>query len=69
MKTFEELIKSVKNRGYAFQMEILIRAMYAKYRIKEIPIKFVDRLMGKSKLGFKEVTTYFRSVMKLYLEL
>jgi hypothetical protein len=31
------------NRGYAFQMEVAVRAQYHGYRIEEVPIVFVDR--------------------------
>ena len=48
---FMDLVKDVKNGGYAFQMEIVIRAVYKGYRVEEVPITFVDRVMGKSKLG------------------
>lgn len=37
--------------------------------IDEIPITFVDRLMGKSKLGMNEIIIYLRTVFKLYSEL
>jgi len=47
-------------------MEIIVRAKYKGYRIEEIPISFVDRLMGKSKLGMNEVVSYFKSVLRLY---
>jgi dolichol-phosphate mannosyltransferase len=66
---FNELIKSIKNGGYAFQMEIMIRALDKDYKIEEIPITFVDRIMGKSKLGFSEIVTYFKTVMNLYFTL
>ena len=66
---FKDLIKEVKNGGYAFQMEIIIRAVYKKYKVEEIPITFVDRVMGKSKLGMGEILIYFDTVLDLYQEL
>ena len=66
---FMDLIKSIKNGGYAFQMEIIIRAVYAKYKVAEVPITFVDRIMGKSKLGMGEIVIYFNTVLDLYKEL
>jgi len=67
--TFLNLIKNIKNSGYAFQMEIIIRTIYAGYNVKEIPITFVDRLMGKSKLGMGEIIIYFNTVLELFCEL
>ena len=66
---FKQLITNINNSGYAFQMEIVIRAQYLGYKIGEIPITFVDRIMGKSKLGFKEIIIYFQTVISLYKEL
>ena len=64
-----KLVKEVKNGGYAFQMEIIIRAVYHGYHVEEIPITFVDRVMGKSKLGMGEIVIYFNTVLDLYQEL
>jgi dolichol-phosphate mannosyltransferase len=66
---FDTLIKSVKNSGYAFQMEMMIRAKNSGMKVAEVPITFVDRLMGKSKLGISEIVIYFRTVMWLYFTL
>ena len=67
--TFMKLIQNIKNGGYAFQMEIIIRAVYAGYHVEEVPITFVDRVMGKSKLGMGEIVIYFNTVLELYSEL
>lgn len=42
------------SRGYVFQMEILVRCRYAGLRIGEVPITFVDRVFGSSKMGGSE---------------
>ena len=44
----------VVSRGYVFQMEILVRCRYAGLRIGEVPITFVDRVFGSSKMGGSE---------------
>lgn len=66
---FDELMNVITNSGYAFQTEVIIRAQYKGYKICEVPIAFVDRLMGLSKLGFNEIITYFKTVFDLYLTL
>lgn len=33
-------------KGYAFQMEIMVRAKRLGFKIEEVPIIFVDRLFG-----------------------
>ncbi|RYH20329.1 hypothetical protein EON65_23800 [archaeon] len=56
----ENLIKSVKGRAYVFQMEIIVRARAQGCRIAEVPIIFVDRVYGASKLGGSEILAYIR---------
>jgi dolichol-phosphate mannosyltransferase len=41
----------VKSNGYAFQIEMSFRAWKKGYRIAEIPIVFVDRTEGQSKMS------------------
>jgi dolichol-phosphate mannosyltransferase len=44
-------LASVSAQGYAFQIEMAFRMVRAGYRIKEVPIHFVDRQVGKSKMS------------------
>jgi dolichol-phosphate mannosyltransferase len=43
----------VRSNGYAFQIEMSFRAWKKKFRIAEIPIVFVDRTEGTSKMSNK----------------
>ena len=45
------LDKPVLSEGYAFQVETLYRASKAELSIVEVPITFVDRQRGKSKIS------------------
>jgi len=65
----EELIKSVKGRAYVFQMEVIVRAKAKNCSIGEVPIIFVDRLYGSSKLGGSEIVAYLRGLWDLFLDL
>ncbi len=50
-------LDEVKFVGYAFQIEMKYRVRLGGFRITEVPITFVDRLKGKSKMNsniFKE---------------
>ncbi len=87
------MIRSVKSKGYAFQMEIIARARAQGYSIKEVsavdkhhlnqghltmsqvinfnlivqvPIVFVDRLYGASKLGGAEIVQYLKGLVSLF---
>jgi len=62
----ERLLSSSSSKGYAFQMEMLVRANHHRLRVAEVPITFVDRIYGKSKLGPNEVFLYLKGLIKLF---
>ena len=53
------------SRGYNFQVEILYRAVRAGATIVEIPIIFVDRHEGESKLNKGELLAFAWTILKL----
>ncbi len=48
-------LNDVRSNGYAFQIEMSFRAWRKSFRIVEIPIVFVDRTEGSSKMSKKIV--------------
>lgn len=44
-------LSRVRSNGYAFQIEMSVRAWRKGFRLKEIPIVFVDRTEGDSKMN------------------
>jgi dolichol-phosphate mannosyltransferase len=46
-------LAAVSAQGYAFQIEMAYRVVRAGRRVREIPIHFVDRRVGKSKMDGK----------------
>ena len=44
-------LDAIEARGYAFQIETTYRALRAGFRVVEIPIRFVDREAGGSKMS------------------
>lgn len=46
-------LDAVRSSGYAFQIEMSMRAWKHRFRIKEIPIIFYDRTAGESKMSKK----------------
>jgi dolichol-phosphate mannosyltransferase len=44
-------LAAVKSNGYAFQAEMSYRAHRRGHRLKEVPITFVDRRVGQSKMS------------------
>jgi dolichol-phosphate mannosyltransferase len=43
-------LNGVASEGYAFQIEMLWRAVQAGFRVVEVPITFVEREFGESKM-------------------
>ncbi len=67
-----ELLRKIQvdriiSKGYVFYVEILYRALRVGARVKEIPIIFVNRDKGQSKLGLNEVVGYAVNIFKLRL--
>jgi dolichol-phosphate mannosyltransferase len=44
-------LDSIHSNGYAFQVEVNYRCHRSGFQIVEVPIKFVDRRVGKSKMS------------------
>jgi dolichol-phosphate mannosyltransferase len=44
-------LHEVRSKGYAFQIELTYRALRMGFRVREIPIRFVDRVAGGSKMS------------------
>jgi dolichol-phosphate mannosyltransferase len=42
---------AVAAKGYGFQIEMTYRALQAGFRVREVPITFVDRRVGQSKMS------------------
>lgn len=60
-------LKKIKSNGYAFQEEMLYRTEKAGFKIKEIPVTFIDRQAGKSKISKKDIIEFFIVLLKLRL--
>lgn len=61
-------LKHVKSNGYSFQIEMTFKAYAKGFKIKEIPIVFVDRVKGKSKMSKKIVREAVLMVWKLRIQ-
>lgn len=61
----EDIINSCVSKGYVFQMEMIVRASRKGYHVEEVPITFVDRVYGSSKLGGSEIVEYLKGLAYL----
>jgi dolichol-phosphate mannosyltransferase len=60
-------LERVESEGYAFQIEMTMRAMKQGFRIGEIPIVFVDRISGHSKMSNRIIREAVWKVWKFRL--
>jgi dolichol-phosphate mannosyltransferase len=44
-------LAAVRSKGYAFQIETTYRTLRSGFRVVEVPIRFVDRIEGRSKMS------------------
>jgi len=66
--TLEALdLDSVSAQGYGFQIEMTYRAVKQGFRVEEVPIIFVDRRVGQSKMSKKIFLEALTLVWKLRL--
>ena len=45
----------IRSEGYSFQVEILFHCRRAGWKIQEVPITFIDRRLGRTKMSRREV--------------
>ncbi|XP_015258940.1 PREDICTED: dolichol-phosphate mannosyltransferase subunit 1 [Cyprinodon variegatus] len=65
-KVLESLMERCVSKGYVFQMEMIVRARQLNYTIGEVPISFVDRVYGESKLGGNEIISFVKGLLTLF---
>jgi dolichol-phosphate mannosyltransferase len=58
-------LSKVASDGYAFQVEMVALCEKRRFRVCEIPIEFVDRWVGKSKLSGMEYLRFMKAVLRL----
>jgi len=61
-------LDDIRSGGYSFQIEMNFKAWKRGFRIKEIPIIFIDRALGRSKMSKKIVREAIWMVWKLKIK-
>lgn len=62
----EKLFETTDVRGFSMQMALAVTAKAMGMTVGEIPITFVDRVFGDSKLGGEEIVEYAKGVLTLW---
>lgn len=65
-EVLSQLIKACESKGYVFQMEMIVRARAMNFTIGEVPISFVDRLYGQSKMGATEIIQFAKNLLYFF---
>jgi len=65
-EVLEKMVSSCVTKGYVFQMEMMVRAREFGFSIGEVPISFVDRVYGESKLGGNEIYGFVKGLLYLF---
>ena len=65
-KVLEKInLNKIESKGPAIVQEVLFKAHLKGFKIKEMPITFINRTKGKSKLGIKQLAAGYFMVTKL----
>ena len=51
-------LATLKVQGYSFQVVLLHRALVSGARVAEVPVEFIDRTEGESKLGINDIVEF-----------
>ena len=61
-------LEKLESKGPAIVQEVLFKAHLKGFKIKEIPIRFVNRTKGESKLGLPQLAAGYFMVIKLKMQ-
>jgi dolichol-phosphate mannosyltransferase len=61
-------LTELKVRGYAFQISLLHEALMNKAAVKEVPVEFVDRKRGQTKLGLSDIIEFMMNAWWIRFE-
>jgi dolichol-phosphate mannosyltransferase len=61
-------LDGVESQGYCFQIDLTLRAVRAGLRVVEVPITFIEREVGVSKMGQDIVREALTNVTKWGIE-
>jgi dolichol-phosphate mannosyltransferase len=61
-------LSNVRSNGYSFQIEMTYRALLAGLSVVEVPITFVDRRVGQSKMSRRIFAEAIGVVWRLRLD-
>jgi len=64
-KLVRGIINDLHSRTYEIQIETIRQANLGRFRIREVPITFVNRKKGRSKLSINEIKDFFSYILSI----
>ncbi len=61
-------LEGLRVQGYAFQISLLHRALLNGAAVREVPVEFVDRTRGTTKLGLSDIVEFMANAWWIRLE-
>jgi dolichol-phosphate mannosyltransferase len=61
-------LDGLRVQGYAFQIALLNQAVLNRARVTEVPVEFIDRTRGKTKLGLSDIVEFIANAWWIRLE-
>ena len=62
-------LDAIGSNGYSFLEELIYLVERAGLKVKEVPITFIDRQLGRSKLSRKEIVKFFVTIFRIKFKL
>jgi dolichol-phosphate mannosyltransferase len=61
-------LDGLRVQGYAFQIALLNQAVLNRARVREVPVEFIDRTRGVTKLGLSDIVEFIMNAWWIRLE-
>ncbi len=61
----QNALRNLRSQTYVIQMESVRQAKLNRYKVGEIPIKFVNRKKGKSKFSYNEIGNFTMYIIRI----
>jgi dolichol-phosphate mannosyltransferase len=64
----KEIVNDLHSQTYEIQIETIRQASKRKFCVQEVPVTFINRTKGKSKLTLNEIKEFIRYILKIKLK-
>ena len=61
------VVSKTKENFFSFQVEAILIARKMGFEVVEVPIRFIDRAAGRSKMSLSEILNYLRFMLRVFI--